>query len=535
MPPTFVRAGDATMKKTEDEVAVVLIYMKKLLRLKNQLRSSFLRLPTEIIVHILSFVMRNMRDTRFWRPVFCTCHRIYRIMSTATELWWLVDCTWPKTARTAIKRSKGNPQMVIAELNSEPGGQEEILENWREQPVSHGHRLHTLWLRGFPSDAAHFSWIYELSLPRLRHLTVGFSGTPDDEGGEYSMGEAEVALLPITLQLPTDMPLRALRLRNATPSWSSNLFGGLRELCLDLGNCPVPVEISEDELFRIFDASSQLERLSLVQIGPRIPVGINAGQSTRERTARLPSLTSLLLENVPEVIGYILAHIDIPSITSLQTHSRVLPEDVTRTLNLMVPDNTVQKRLVSNPPAFEIRTTEDGTLGSLFVEIGSFKTWVDFDLDDAESICGPVIAHLQPLVPPSTIALKIEDSWLGLDELGWRGFVVSHPEVRSIECSNSTGEPMSGSLWDALSPTGTDPVPPCPKLESISLLDNPASPGLLNCLMNRKNAGFELKYLKTMDVVDGLAEEFSRLVETLTVMKPRDRLTEELKREVRPV
>jgi len=535
MVPTFVRAGEATLNETENEVTVVLIHMTKLLRLKNRLRSPLLRLPTEIVVHILSFIMQNMYERHAWRPVFRTCHRIHRIMSTATELWWEVDSTRPNTACIALKRSEGTPQAVIARLNWEPAGQEEMLEYWRGQRVSHGHRLHTLRLYGFPSDIAHFSWITEQSLPRLRHLTIFFSGAPDDEGGEYSLSESEVALLSVTLQLPMDMPLRVLRLRNATLPWSSNIFTGLRELYLNVKDCPIPVEISEDELLRILGVSSQLECLSLVQVGPRILVGSNVRRFTREKTVQLPSLTSLSLENSPEVVGYILAHIDIPAITSLQIQSRLPPQDVARSLNFMIPEDPVQKRLVSNPPVFEIRTTEGRVLGSMFVEIGSLKMWLDFDLDDAEIISDTIIAHLQPLVPPSTTVLKISYFGLELDEVRWKEFVISHPELRSIECSNSSGESMSGSLWDALSPTGTESIPPCPKLESISLFDNPASAHLLSCLLNRKNAGFELKYLRTMDSVDGLAEAFGHLVETLKVDKPKDKLARKLAQEVRPV
>ena len=533
MAPTFVRVDDVKLKKTENAVAVVLIHMKKLLRLKNRLGSPLLRLPTEIVVHILSFIMQNMLDPRVWRPIFYTCHHIHRIMSTATGLWWKVDSTQLKAARAVLNRSKGNPQVVIAELNSEPAGQKKVLEYWREQRVFHGHRLHTLKLCGIPSDMSHFSWIFKRPLPRLHHLTIYFSGPSDDEGGEFSLPASEIALLPVTLQLPMDMPLRVLRLRNATLPWSSNLFTGLRELYLDVEDCPVPMEISEDELLRILDASLRLERLSLVQVVPRTPVGKR--QLTRGRTVRLPNLASLWLGNSPEVVGYILAHIDTPAITSLQIRSRVSPRDVLQSLDLVVPDDSVQKRLVSNPPLFKIRTTEDLALGSMFVDIGSFKMWFDFDLNDAEIISDTIITHLQPLVPPSTTALKINHSGLGLGELGWREFVISHPELRSIDCSDFSDKSMSGSLWDALSHSGTDAVPPCPKLESVSLFGHPASTRLLNCLLSRRTAGFVLKYLEATNVVDGLVEEFSRSVEALEVDKPEDILGWEMAREVCPM
>ena len=351
------------------------------------------------------------------------------------------------------------------------------------------------------------------------------------------MPESEVALLPITLQLPMETSLQTLRLRNAMLPWSSNIFTGLRELFLDFGDCNAPVEMSEDELFRTLDASSQLERLSLVQVGPRTPVWNNGRQITHERTVQLPSLSFLRLENEsPEVVGYILTHIGTPAITSLVMRSRIPSQDIARSLNLMVPDGRFQGRLLSDPPVFKIQTADEEPQDIMYVDIGNFTVRFDFDLDDAEIISNAIMTHLRPLVPPSVTALTINYPGLGLGELDWKEFVISHPEVRSIECSNSSDESMSGSLWDALSPTGIDAISPCPKLEVISLFEDPATTRLLNCLLNRKNAGFELKYLKATNVVDGLAGEFRRLVKTLEV-EPLDFRTpeDELAQEVRLV
>ena len=210
---------------------------------------------------------------------------------------------------------------------------------------------------------------------------------------------------------------------------------------------------------------------------------------------------------------------------------RVFSQDVARSLDFVIPDDRVQKQLLQNPPEFKIAIVKDGALGILDVDIGSLKISFDFDLNDAEIISTTIMTHLQSLVPPSVTVLKIDYSGLGLGELGWGGFVISHPEVRSIKCLNSSGVPMSESLWDALSHTGTDGVPPCPKLESISLCEDPASACLLNCLLNWKNAGFELKSLEATEVVDGLAGKFDGLVKVLKVDQPEDELAEE----VRPV
>jgi len=316
MAPTFAWVDNITLKKTENEVATVLTHLTGLLRFKNWLRSPLLRLPTEVIVHILSFIMQNMGRSRVWGSIFGSCHRIHRIMSTATQLWWKADCKWPRAACVAFVRSGGNPQAIMAQLNSDPAPRV-VLEYWKEQRLFHGNQLHTLELYRIPSDIAHISWIFERPLLRLHHLTIRFCGPSEDGVDELPLPDSEVALLPVTLQLPMDAPLQTLRLRNATIPWSSNLFTGLRQLFLDFEDCNTPMEISDSELFRILEASPQLEQLALVKIGPRIPLPTEERQSTHERTVQLPSLTLLRLDNSPEVVGHVLAHVVTPAITFL--------------------------------------------------------------------------------------------------------------------------------------------------------------------------------------------------------------------------
>lgn len=69
------------------------------------------------------------------------------------------------------------------------------------------------------------------------------------------MPDPAASRLPVTLQLPTDMPLRVLDLRNTTLRWSSSPFAGLKELHLDFTSCDPTVEISEDALFEILGVS----------------------------------------------------------------------------------------------------------------------------------------------------------------------------------------------------------------------------------------------------------------------------------------
>ena len=530
MAPTFVKTDDAVLKKTEDEVAAVLVHKVELLRLKNRLRSPLLRLPTEIIVRILSYIMEYVGKPRTWRPIFSTCHHIHRIMGTATELWWKVDCAWAWGAYVIFQRSEWSPEVMIAELNPWDPDAEEVLDYWRDKQALRGHRLHTLELCGIPSDIAHFSWIFERPLPRLRRLRIDFSGPLDNEGNERPMSGLENSRLPVTLQLPTDMPLQVLYLRNTMLPWSSSLFTGLRELDVDFTGCNVTVDISEDELFRILGASPQLERLSLMKVGPRIPDENNRRRFTHQRIVQLPSLASLRLGTTPEVVGFILAHVDTPAVVSLWIHSDISSRDVGRSLDLLIPNNHLYKRLFSDPPLFEIQATDSLVSSVMAVYIGGFGMQIAFDFGDGGIVRNPIMTRIMPLVPPSVTVLKINCSGLGLDELEWREFFSSHPEVRSIECPESSWKPVPKSLWDALSPSGPEAAPPCPMLESISLFCNPSPTHLLNCLISRKCAGFGLKYLEVTRVVDELAEKLRPLVEKLRASKP-DIKSEE----VRPV
>lgn len=527
MESTFAKADGATLKKAENEVAAVLFHLRKLLRLKNRLRSPLLWLPTETIIHILSYIMKDMEYSSVWRSIFSTCHHIHWIMRTATELWWKVDCTWTRVAHIAFVRSKGNPEAIVADLHTWDYWRNEkarkALDHWRDKWVLHGHRLHALELCGEPSDIVHFSWIFERPLPRLHHLKIHFFRPLDDDENELPLPD------PVALQIPTDLPLRVLDLRNATLPWSSNLFAGLSELHVDFRDCDAVVDISADELLGIFDVSPRLERLSLLRVCPRTPVGNGEPQYPPTRLVQLPNLAFLKLDNSPVFISNILIHVRIPAIDSLEIRSHVLPHEVPSSLRFFSLNCRPFERLFSTPPVFAIgATNEDGPPDSMNIAIGGFKMRFDIDIDTEEIVRQNIAACVPPLVPSSVAILELDD--LQFDEQEWREFFRSRQEVRSIECSKSSRKPAPESLWEALSP-GTDAVPLCPKLESMSLFENPVSAPLLNCLLNRKDAGFRLRHLRFSELDDAVAEELRPLVGELRASSTQG----DLREIVRPV
>jgi hypothetical protein len=522
---------DALLRKTKREVVTTLVHMKRLLRVRNRLCSPLLRLPTEIIVRILAYIMAGLLSpfrSRDWMPIYRACHHIHRIMCSATELWWRVDCTNVNEAHFIFVRSNGGPRVILSDLRSMGDvpllGTERMLDHWRDELGFRGHLLHTLEFYGGPSSFSHFSWIFEHPLPRVESLKINIVDL--DEEIDDLMEPLEN---PVPLELPVDMPLRVLDLRNIVLSWSSyfHLFNGLRELHLSFRGCYPTVEIPEDELFGILDASPQLEHLSLLQVGCGAPVGGNIPRSSR-RVLQFPNLASLRLDNSPDVIKYTLTRMDLPMISSLTIRSSI-PLDATHALvDLFFPDDRLLTRLFSNLPTFAVRTVgKEGPESSIETDIGSVRLRLDFYPELDEGGWNIVMSSITQLVPQSVTALDLECTNLG--ERGWRDFFTSHSEVRSIECKEFCGVPVSATLWNALSPTGEeDAGVPCPRLESISITsfttDMVYAP-LTNCLRNRQIAGSKLKCLDILDYHGLLTdaqefhEEFDPFVGTVKVDK----------------
>jgi len=74
------------LKEPETEIATALVHLEKLLRVRNLHRSPLLQLPTEIIIHTLSFVMEDVGSWIVWWSAFTTWYGIYEIMYDVTSL-----------------------------------------------------------------------------------------------------------------------------------------------------------------------------------------------------------------------------------------------------------------------------------------------------------------------------------------------------------------------------------------------------------------------------------------------------------------
>lgn len=520
MGPTFTETEGPWSEKLENEVVATLVHKIKLLRVRNWLSCPLLRLPTESTIQILSYIMEDTEDPHAWRPIHGSCHRMNTFMETTTDLWQKADFTLDRTSHLTFVRSMGKLQEIIVDFwpweNQLEWTTQDAMDFCRDNVGLNGRRLHTVGITGFPSDIPHWSWIFERPLPRLHHLMIHF--VPSDDDGPNPLAT------PVILQLPPDLPLRVLDLRSARPPWSSNIFAGLIELHMVFSDCEPFVKILEDELLAILVASPQLERLSLVEL-ILIESDTDETQHTPIPTVRLPSLTFLKLDHKPEYIVPILHRLDIPAITSFEIRSLMSSWEVDQFLDFYFPNDHLPNRVFPNPPVFEAwDKSGDGIEDSLMVHIGSAKMQFDFDMEDLEPACYNIMTCIHPFVPPTVTTLRL--GYTGLHEEDWADFFSAHPEVLSIECTKSDWNPVSESLWAALSPAGPTEVPLCPKLESISVYNIPEPTPLLNCLRSRKNAGRGLRHLKLWDVDDIVAREFRSLVEEFEVFsKPVSSVT----------
>ena len=512
MESIFTETEDSWSEKLETEVVATLVHKTKLLRVRNWLCCPLLRLPAETVIQILTYIMEDTEDPHAWRPIHSSCYRMNTTMNTTTDLWRKADFTLDRTSHLKFVRSMGKLQEIRVDFcpweNQSEWTTQEAMNFCRDNVVLNGRALHTVGITGFPSDIPHWSWIFERPLPRLHRLKIHF--VPSDDDGPNPLAT------PVVLKLPPDLPLRVLDLCNARLPWSSNLFAGLTELHMVFSDCDPFVEIPEDELLSILVTSPQLKRLSLVELTPIGP-DMNVTQPAPTQIVRLPSLTFLKLAHKPEFVVRILSLLEIPAITSFEIHSLMSDWETDVFVDLCFPDDHLPNRVFPNPPVFGVwDKTGYAYEDSLMVTIGSAKMQFDFDMEELEPACYNIMTCIHPFVPPSVTTLRL--GYSGLNEEEWTDFFSAHPEVRSIECTESGWDPVSESVWEALSPTGPAEVPLCSKLESISVYNIPEPTPLLNCLRSRKNARGMLRHPKLWGVDDMVAREFRSLVEEFQVL-----------------
>jgi hypothetical protein len=286
MRSTSTKVEDTTLESVDKDITSTVIHLKKLLRARNWLCSSLLRPPTEVIVRILSYSMRFFEHFLVWGQIISTCHHIRNIMCASPGLWQKVYFGLDRLPQLVFERSQGNLEVVVLDFLAGRPVQRtytkclEVLQGQRR--ASWPQPSQTLLRRAFITT---FRSV-------LESLRIFFSPSWK-EGAGFTLSD------PVPLQEPSaDLHLRILDLRNAILPWSSSIFAGLTELHLDFRECDRIVEISEEYMVGVFEASPGVESLSLCQLHPKLDP---ERQYTPARTvtfARLYFSRSVELERV---------------------------------------------------------------------------------------------------------------------------------------------------------------------------------------------------------------------------------------------
>ena len=168
-PPHTKTVDNAGLEKSDEALALVLSHWRLLLRIRNRLCSPLLRLPTETIVHILTFVNGGCYPD--WQSIFRTCHQIHRTMRKSTEVWQVAKYDLLNEMCAAFKlrvvQSKGTPRVLVANFDQwslyrrGAAGINNFHERWRVGQAFRGSELHTLEFAGDPVTFHSFSWILE--------------------------------------------------------------------------------------------------------------------------------------------------------------------------------------------------------------------------------------------------------------------------------------------------------------------------------------------------------------------------------------
>ena len=474
------------------------------LRARNQKHSPLLRLPYEIVVHILLLVMDDMyrKSTPTWATILPTCHQLGQLVLSTPELWGRIFCTFPHNFFRRFELAAWSPTEIhvfgCCREDEEIGA---ALERVRGACQLHRDKIHTLEFAGTSRLWSHFSWIFDEPLPDLKDLRLSFA-----KHGAFD--------IPISLTDAVGTHLETLSIENAALPASSYSFYNMRNLRIAYSP-----ELTVQRVVTILDSSRRLETLSLSYY--RHPLH-NDSQPVK-RVVTLSHLRSLSLDAPPSIAASILDRLYLPAIDTLAVPLKGLtPSDI----QLFFTNKILASHLLkATPNSPYLISHETARMGGFQLDRSPTCTsnWAD------------IFPAMHEMVSSSVTELEmIRDT---LDERHWREFARRRPDVHSIVSSyESTNYGRSKGLWCALLPDRHGhPAVLFPKLESVTLKAEHLStiPSIaLRCLRMRSEAGFKLKRLEVQDTcgkirhVGRQPEDFRSLADEFvyreTPAKPRE-------------
>jgi len=435
------------------------------LQARNLIHSPLLRLPYEMVVHILLFIMGNEEPTPTWTPVLLTCHHLCQLILSTPTLWSRIYCTNAENIFKQFEMAAWSPTEIY--VNTRFSRNEEnigvVLDRVRGSHLLYRHRIHTLNFQGSADTWSHFSWIFDQPLPNLQHLSMD-----------------PAFAIPLTDSTRTN--LETLSIDVVEIPASLGFFHNLRNLHVRFSVSDRPQ--TSCQLFAFLNSSPRLETLSYVRL--RSPP---RGGDQRRGVATLSHLSSLTLEAPASEVAFILNHLNLPAIDFLSLKP---PNWESSDIPLFFQNDILVNRLFKDTQIFPHLPGMGFTVRMTGFELEGNMT------SDWKNII-PVMGEMASL---SLTELELTRDTM--DEGYWSRFARRRPEVRSIVSSyGAKNYCLSKGLWRALLPDRSrSPTVLFPKLESVTLKAQHLSmipPMALRCLRARSEAGFKLKHLVVQD------------------------------------
>jgi hypothetical protein len=296
-----LHSWESQQKAIDDEIKSLEDSIRALKHRRNAI-APISSVPAEVMAVIFFHLRSGLPEIHVVLRVAHVCHRWREIALDCPLLWTHIDFTTvtPAGAKEILARAEMAPLYLEANIHSRHWGNARFLAFQNELQTHVSHIFHL----SISAGRSHLNKTLEglkSPAPALEFLSLS----------EHHYDESRRASVPDTLFDGATPKLSSLHLSNCDISWKSPLLTGLKNLkitTLSAGARP-----SLTDWLDALDKMPQLAWLSLDSASPHTP----HFPFDIERTVTLPFLAELDISAFVVDCGLLLAHLILPTLTSL--------------------------------------------------------------------------------------------------------------------------------------------------------------------------------------------------------------------------